>query len=225
MIAEDVAAVIIHCGAVPQPAQPSHRLPAFPDAATSNHEANDDHTLHETREFWGRLQPQSLVPLLQSAFSKGKGRMPLDYLPSARNAEGRLPSSHLPIQRPSPSQSLPSEPSQSDAWAASSGHLGFQDSLLAYDSTAVAARQEGSGHSSSGRDASVGGRSVHFALPPEADISDDIDAGQARTSDFENAHHGNKDKRTLGNMQQAARSLSVRGIVPKQSPPVDIAFR
>ena len=225
MIAEDVAAVIIHCGAVPQPAPPSHRLPAFPDAATSNQEANDDHTLHETREFWGRLQPQSLVPLLQSASSKGKGRMPSGYLPvaspSACNIKGHFPSSHVPIQRPSPSQSFPSEPSQSDAWAASSSHSG----LLAYDSTASATRQEGSGHSSAGRDASVGGRSVHFALPLEADSSGDADASQARTSHPEDALYGNRSKQLPGNKQRASRSLSVEEGVPQPSQPVDISFR
>ena len=229
MIAEDVAAVVIHCGALPTPAQPSHRLPAFPDAATSNHEANDDHILHETREFWGRLQPQSLVPLLQSASSKGKGRMPSNYLPaaspSASTANGLLPSRHLPIRQPSHSQFFPSEPSQNDAGAASSSHSGLQDSLLAYDSKASAARQEGSGHSSAGRDASVGGRSVHFSLPLEADSSGDVDAGQARTVDPEDAFHGNRDKRGLGSKQQAARGVSVQEGVPQRSPPVDISFR
>ena len=66
VISEDVGAVVLHYGAVPKAAQPCQGLPAFPQAATSNHEANDDSLLHETREFWARLQPESLVPLLQS---------------------------------------------------------------------------------------------------------------------------------------------------------------
>ena len=223
-----MAAVIIHLGALPQPAPPGHRLPAFPDAATSNQEANDDHTLHETREFWGRLQPQSLVPLLQSASSKGKGRMPSGYLPTASpasNAKGHFPSSHLPIQRPSPSQSVPSERSQSDAWAASSSHSGYKDSLLACDSTASAARQEGSRHSSSGRDASVGGRSVHFALPLEADSTDDSDTHPVGTSYPGGTLHNNKDKRYLSNKHQAARGVPVKEGLSMRSPPVDIFLR
>lgn len=226
VIAEDVAAVIIHCGAVPQPAQPGHCLPAFPDAATSNHAANDTHILHETREFWGRLQPQSLVPLLQSASSKGKGRMPSAYLPvatspSASNAKGHLPSTHLPIQRPSPSQSFPSEPSQNGGRTASSSssHLGPQHSLLANGSTASAAM-----HSSFARGASVGGRSVHFASPLQAGSSDDSNAGQARTSDPEINRHSTRDKQGLSKEQKASR-VSVETRVSKRSPPVDIFFR
>ena len=217
VIAEDVAAVIIHCGGVPQPAQPGHRLPAFPDAAATNQEANDEHTLHETREFWGRLQSQSLVPLLQSASSKGKGHMPSAYLPigppSASKPKGHLPSSNLPIEQ--------SFPSQSDAGAASSSHSGPRDSLLAYDSSAFAAWQEGSGHS---RDISAGGRSVHFALPLEADSSDDSDSGQPRLSTPEADIHSSRDKQSLDDRQQAS-SLTNRAKVPQRSPAVDISFR
>ena len=64
VIAEDVGAVVLHYGTAPKATQPCRDLPAFPQAATSNHEANDDGLLHETREFWARLQPESLVPLL-----------------------------------------------------------------------------------------------------------------------------------------------------------------
>lgn len=222
VIAADVAAVIIHCGSVPQPAQPGHCLPAFPDAATSNHAANDTHVLHETREFWGRLQPQSLVPLLQSASSKGKGRMPSAYLPvtspSAGYARGHLPSTHLPIQRPSPSQSFPSEPSQNGGRTASSSYSGLQDSLLANGSTASGTRQDGSMHSSFARGVSVGGRSVHFAASLEADGSDDSDAGQAHTSDPQVNLHSSREK-------QAPSRVSVEARVSKRSPPVDISFR
>lgn len=66
VIAEDVAAVVLHYGTAPRPAKPLRELPAFPQAATSNHEANEEDLLHETREFWARLQPESLLPLLQT---------------------------------------------------------------------------------------------------------------------------------------------------------------
>lgn len=219
VIAEDVAAVIIHCGAMPQPAQPSHCLPAFPEAATTNHEANDDHNLHETREFWGRLQPQSLVPLLQSASSKGKGRMPSSYLPiqppsSAKGpANGHLPSGHLPITKPSPRQSLPSQASHGDAGAASSSQ---SESLLAYDSSPSAARQEGRQHTS------MGGRSVHFALPLGVDSSDELDADhdrdQSEASSPEAGAPGSSAHAPFG-----VRPLASK--VPERSPPLDISFR
>ena len=225
VIAEDVAAVIIHCGALPTPAKPAHRLPAFPDAASSNHDANDEHTLHETREFWGRLQPESLVPLLQSASSKGKGRMPSSYLPiessSAGKAKRHLPSGQLPIRRPSPSLSFPSQPSQSDPEAASSSHSGPRDSLLARNSSNYSTYHESSGHSSSARDASVGGRSVHFALPAGSD-SDDDDQLHGVVSGIDDKFGKGKgvldSKQRDGNFHAEAR-------MSKRSPPLDISFR
>lgn len=220
VIAEDVAAVIIHCGPMPQPAQPSHRLPAFPEAATTNHEANEDHNLHETREFWGRLQPQSLVPLLQSASSKGKGRMPSSYLPiqppsSAKGPpNGHSPSGHLPITKPSPRQSLPSQTSQGDAGAASSSQ---SESLLAYDSSSSAARHEGRQH------ASMGGRSVHFALPLGVDSSDELDADHDRDQSGASSPEAGAPMRSSVHAPSGGRPLASK--VPERSPPLDISFR
>lgn len=231
VIAEDVAAVIIHCGAVLHPAQPSHHLPAFPEAATNNHEANDDNTLHETREFWGRLQPQSLVPLLQSASSKGKGRMPSSYLPfqppSALKSNGHLPSGHLPIERPSPSQSLPSHPSQSDVGAASSSQSGPQDGLFAYDSSPSAARQERRRRSSAAREAPAG-RSVHFALPLRIESSDelDTDADQSCASSPDPCTRGSGNAiASCGDTLQQGSKSCVEIPVPERSSPLEISLR
>lgn len=66
VIAEDVGAAVLHYGQAPDPALPCKSLPAFPQAASSNHDANDETLLHETREFWARLQPESLLPVLQT---------------------------------------------------------------------------------------------------------------------------------------------------------------
>ena len=213
------------------PAQPGHRLPAFPDAATTNHDANDDHTLHETREFWSRLQPESLVPLLQSASSKGKGLMPTSYRPPdsplASRAKGHSPSLHLPIARPSPSLSFQSPPSQSDPGAGGSGDSGPGDSSLVHCHSNASSQPEGSGHSSSSaRNASVGSRSVHFSLPLEAGTSDEED-GHGRSRDTESgcdSQHSSRGKEVLDSAQPNG-DLPSQAKLKKQSPPLDISFR
>ncbi len=220
VIAEDVAAVIINCGPVPPPAQPGHRLPAFPDCAATNHDANDDRILHETREFWGRLQPQSLVPLLQTASSKGKGLMS---------------SSFVQIQRPSSSkQSHPQtlaggsssrgEPGHRDSELSprdgilltSSSQSGPRDSMLtSSDSNASSIQQDGSGHWS--KDAVAGNRTVHFDLPSSSDSSSGDEFGPS-TADTPGG------KGSIGASAMKLQSAA-EGKLKKSSPPVDVSFR
>lgn len=220
VIAEDVAAVIINCGPAPAPAQPSHDLPAFPEAATTNHDANDDHILHETREFWGRLQPQSLVPLLQTASSKGKGRMPSSLLQISHSSSSREsvhpqrgisnPGSgksglHAGGLRRTSSQSNPKD----------SGDLGPRDGILLTSTTHSGPRdhQDGSNHSS--RDTTAGSRTVHFDLPSSSDSSGDDDLRQA-----------SGEMLPVGqDLYEDHASTMVANKIRKKSPPVDISFR
>ena len=220
VIAEDVAAVVINCGPVPAPAQPSHSLPAFPEAATTNHDANDDHILHETREFWGRLQPQSLVPLLQTASSKGKGRMPSSLLQIPQLSSSREPvHPHRSTSNPKGGNSglnadkLPRTSSQSNP--KDSGDLGPRDGILLTSRTYSGPRdqQDGSNHSS--RDTTAGSRTVHFDLPSSSDSSGDDDSRQASG---EMLHKG-RDSYTDHS------SSAVENRMRKKSPPVDISFR
>ena len=213
VIAEDVAAVIIHCGQMPQPAQPAHSLPAFPEAATTNHDANDDHILHETREFWGRLHPQSLVPLLQTALSKGKSPMPSSLMPD-QNAQLSHPSWTAPKASP------PNGTSHSNSHPKSHlGSVGFwgrkitsregqsnpRDSL---DSSRMGSQQDSSMHLSRGTTGES--RTVHFDLP----------SSEGSDSNKENDSF-RRDRRA-----QALQGREQAGaIIRKTSPPMDISFR
>ena len=220
MIAEDVAAVIINCGPVATQAQPSHSLPAFPEAATTNHDANDDHILHETREFWGRLQPLSLVPLLQTASSKGKGRMPSSLLQIPHLSFSSKPlhphsSSSNPLNGNSGLEADRLCRTSSQSNSRDVGDLGPRDGILLTSSTYSGPRdhQDGSNHSS--RDTTAGSRTVHFDLPSSSDSSGDDDSRQASG---EMLHKG----RDL----YADHSLTtVENRMRKKSPPVDISFR
>lgn len=228
VIAEDVAAVIINCGPVPAPAQPSHALPAFPEAATTNHDANDDHILHETREFWGRLQPQSLVPLLQTVSSKGKGRMPSSLLQiphssSSRESVHPQGGSSNPGSGKSPADGLHRTSSQSNP--RSSSDLGPRDGILLTSSTYCGPRdhQDGSNHSS--RDTTAGSRTVHFDLPSSSDSSGDDESRQASG---EMLHKGQASGEMLHKSQDSHAdhaSTTAENRIRKKSPPMDISFR
>ncbi|DBA83614.1 hypothetical protein WJX77_004133 [Trebouxia sp. C0004] len=220
VIAEDVAAVIINCGPMPEQAQPSHSLPAFPEAAPTNHDANDDHILHETREFWGRLQPQSLVPLLQTASSKGKGRMPSSLLPIPHLSPSSKPvHPHRNSSNPGSgnfglnADRLCRTSSQSNP--TDSGDAGPRDGILLTSSTYCGPRdhQDGSNHSS--RDTTAGSRTVHFDLPSSSDSSGDDDSRQASGEML----HKSQD------LYEDHSSTMVANRIRKKSPPVDISFR
>ncbi|KAA6418503.1 MAG: DNA-binding phosphatase 1 [Trebouxia sp. A1-2] len=217
VIAEDVAAVIINCGPLPPPAQPSHALPAFPEAATTNHDANDDHILHETREFWGRLQPQSLVPLLQTASSKGKGRMPSSLLQIPQWSSPREPV-HPHGSSSSPGSGKPADGlrrTSSQSNPKDSADLGPRGGILLTSSTYPGPRdqQDSSNHSS--RDTTAGSRTVHFDLPSSSDSSGDDDSRQASG---EMPHRGQ-------DLHADQSSTTVASRIRKKSPPVDISFR
>ena len=214
MIAEDVAAVVIHCGPVPPPAQPAHHLPAFPEAATTNHEANDDHTLHETREYWSRLQPQSLVPLLQMASSKGKSAMPSSLLEIQNSNSNQF---HMVGTAKAAS---PSEYSQmsSSLGAASSSHAGLRDSQSnlsdSLDISRLGSQPDSSMHSS--RSATGGNRTVHFDVPSSDDSDTDRHQGSSSGSRLSPAQL----------LQNGLTSKAEAGArIRKSSPPMDISFR
>ena len=220
MIAEDVAAVIINCGPVPAPAQPSHALPALPEAATTNHDANDDHILHETREFWGRLQPQSLVPLLHTASSKGKGRMPSSLLQIPH------PSSFRESVHPQGGSSNPGSGksglnadglhrTSSQSNPRHSSDFGPRDGILLTSSTYCGPRdhQDGSNHSS--RDTTAGSRTVHFDLPSSSDSSGDEDSREASGEMLHKGQDSHADH----------ASTTAENRIRKKSPPMDISFR
>jgi len=217
VIAEDVAAVIINCGPLPTPAQPSHALPAFPEAATTNHDANDDHILHETREFWGRLQPQSLVPLLQTASSKGKGRMPSSLLQIPQlSSSGEPVHPHGSSSNPGsgkPADGLHRTSSQSNP--RTSSDLGPRDGILLTSSTYCGPRdhQDGSNHSS--RDTTAGSRTVHFDLPSSSDSSGDDESRQASGEMLPKGQ----------DLYEDHSSTMAENRIRKKSPPMDISFR
>lgn len=220
VIAEDVAAVIINCGPVPEPAQPNHPLTAFPEAATTNHDANDDHILHETREFWGRLQPQSLVPLLQTASSKGKGRMPSSLLQIPHSLSSSEPVRSCDSSATSGSHKSGSNVNRlcrtsSQSKPRDSGDLGPRDGILLTSSIYSGPRdhQDGSNHSS--RDTTAGSRTVHFDLPSSSDSSGDDDSPQASGEML----HKNQDSYADHSSTMAENRIR------KKSPPVDISFR
>lgn len=220
VIAEDVAAVIINCGPVPVPAQPSHALPAFPEAATTNHDANDNHILHETREFWGRLQPQSLVPLLQTASSKGKGRMPSSLLQiphssSSRESVHPQGSSSNPKGGNSGATADTLYRTSSQSNPRNSSDLGPRDGILLTSSTYYGLRdhQDSSNHSS--RDTTAGSRTVHFDLPSSSDSSGDDEDDSCQASG-EMMHKGQDSDHA---------SAMAENRIRKKSPPMDISFR
>lgn len=200
VIAEDVAAVVVHYGTQPQPAQPVKQLPAFPQAATSNHGANDDNLLHETREFWARLQPESLVPHLQTETSKGKAPMPSLFFPTRTSPSAAIPirrspssqhiaqraSSTTPFQgfaAPLPHPSSSQEGSQHSTEGSQHSTEGSHRSTdVSYHSAEGLQHSKDSQQSSRGRRASMSsrdsskrtshsGRSVRFDLPSSPDQS------------------------------------------------------
>ena len=206
IIAEDVAAVIIYCGQAPPAATPGHPLPAFPDSAATNHDANGDHILYETREFWGRLQPASLVPLLQAHSSKGKGRMPSSLLQSQR-ASSRRGTFH------------PGDGSADHDFGPRDSSSGSRDGIL-LTSCSHSSRVEhdtgGSAHSS--RDATSGTRTVHFDLPSS---SSDSSSGDDSFPPHAEASKGSRVESASASGSQSLAEARMK----KTSPPIDISFR